>query len=107
MRSPDHVLMVHTDETLYDLGIPPINAYGRIQIEKRAEVSFGVAPASRGEGIGTGMLQALEGDAVELEVQKLVAYVHPGNTASLRAFMRQGYHIGGYPGMVQVEKPLG
>lgn len=70
-----------------------VDAYGRIQVYNEAEVSFGVDPKRRGEGIGTGMLKALEELANEHRVNRLVAYVHPTNAASMRAFAKQGYSL--------------
>ncbi len=105
--SSDHRLLVYEDEIAASLGMPAITAYGRLQREMQAEVSFGVAATARRKGIGGGMLRALEHEALTgFGVQRLVAYVHPGNTASLQAFLHQGYVLGGHPGFVRVEKPL-
>ncbi len=57
-----------------------------------AEVSISVAPAHRGRGYGTAILNAsadLAGHA--LGVAKLVALVLPANAASVRAFAKAGY----------------
>ena len=105
LQDANHLLMVSQDLPL--AGDPhTINAYGRVQREIQGEVSFGVAPAVRRQGIGRGMLQVLETEASSLGIQRLVAYVHPSNEASMRAFMRQGYVLGGNPGFVRVEKGL-
>lgn len=105
-QHPGHVLLVHEDDTLQSLGLVGTNALGRLQQSVQAEVSLGVSPASRGHGVGAGMLRALEQEAVERRVHRLVAYIHPANIPSMRAFMRQGYVLGGNPGFVRVEKPL-
>lgn len=97
-RQSCNLMVVHTGES--------IDAYGRIQYEVQAEVSLGVAPAQRGKGIGGGMLRELEKEAESVGVSRLVAYVHPANTPSMRVFMRQGYVLGGNPGFVRVEKIL-
>ena len=99
LRHGDHTLVVHDTDGLAD-------AYGRIQREIQAEVSFGVAAPARRRGLGGGMLQALETEASSQGVQRLVAYVHPSNEASMRAFMRQGYVLGGNPGFVRLDKTL-
>ena len=82
---PSHRLMVHDNGR--------VTAYGRIQIHRDAEVSFGVAGDARGVGIGRGMLDQLEVHARNARVERLIGYVHPSNIPSMRAFARQGYHI--------------
>jgi RimJ/RimL family protein N-acetyltransferase len=87
LQTPGHYLAVDAE-----LGNPAIvNAYGRIQAYTEAEVSFGVAPAVRGKGIGSTMLCYLEQQAQQRRIQRLVAYVSPANIASMRAFMKNGY----------------
>lgn len=102
-KPPSQHVMLVADDSEVGGGVM---AYGRIQMERQAEVSLGVAPEQRGRGIGSGMLQKLEQEAVEVGVQRLVAYVHPGNTPSLRAFMSQGYVLGGNPGFQRLDKKL-
>ncbi len=101
-----HIMLVYADPDREALNAPVVNAYGRIQLETQAEVSFGVAADSRGKGIGRGMLESLEREGRQAGVQRLVAYVHPGNTPSLRAFMNQGYVLGGNPGFTRLDKKL-
>ena len=100
LHDPHHVLSVHAWRDQI------VDAYGRIQIETQAEVSLGVSEISRRQGIGAGMLQHLEQEAQALGVERLVAYVHPSNIASMRTFMRQGYVLGGHPMFQRLEKPL-
>ena len=92
-------LAVHAPDEL-------VNAYGRIQMERQAEVSLGVAESARRQGIGAGMLTHLEREARRMKIERLVAYVHPSNIASMRTFMRQGYVLGGHPMFQRLEKPL-
>jgi len=70
--------------------------YARMEIDLVGTVSFGVAPAERGRGIGTELLRALD-DAAGNDVSR-AAWVHPSNIPSIRAFLRVGYKIGGEPG---------
>ena len=58
-----------------------------------AEVSITVAPECRGQGWAGPMLEAAHAEAKRLGITHLVATVKPANTASLRAFLRAGYHI--------------
>ena len=64
--------------------------YGRLEFVTEARVSFAVDKAYRGQGIGGYILWALE---QERAGAPLLAYVHPGNTPSLRAFLSQGYTL--------------
>jgi RimJ/RimL family protein N-acetyltransferase len=70
-------------------------AVGQVRVDLRGgagTVSIGIAPAHRGRGIGSAVLQAM---LVEIErdlrVRRLRAVAHAGNTASLRAFERAGF----------------
>ena len=100
LQDPSHYLVVHADPG------HRVNAYGRIQLEQQAEVSLGVDALARRQGIGAGMLQHMEQAARAFGVDRLVAYVHPSNIASMRTFMRQGYVLGGHPMFQRLEKPL-
>ena len=101
LTNPHQYLSVHDRDEQ-----SPVDAYGRIQVEKQAEVSLGVDALARRQGIGAGMLQHLEQVAESFGVDRLVAYVHPSNIASMRTFMRQGYVLGGHPMFQRLEKPL-
>jgi L-amino acid N-acyltransferase YncA len=70
-----------------------VDAYGRIQQSNDSEVSLGVLPEMRGMGLGKGMLQYLEAEARLRRIDRLVAYIAPGNVASLGAFRSQGYYL--------------
>jgi UDP-2,4-diacetamido-2,4,6-trideoxy-beta-L-altropyranose hydrolase len=70
-------------------------AVGQVRVELSDDtgtVSIGIAPAHRGRGIGSAVLDAL---LVEMErdprVNRLRAVAHPRNTASVRAFERVGF----------------
>lgn len=56
-------------------------------------VSIAVAAAKRGQGYAGMMLKLVHAEAVRLGVTRLVAHILPGNTPSLRAFLRAGYEI--------------
>ena len=59
---------------------------------RRAEVRLFVDPKSGGKGYGTEAILLCSRYAFEtLHLHKLYAYVHHGNTASERAFLRAGY----------------
>lgn len=71
-------------------------------------VSISVAPAHRGRGIAAQILMALLGEMrADTTVRKLVALVHPENTASLRAFERARFHDTGQrrQGFMVLEHP--
>jgi RimJ/RimL family protein N-acetyltransferase len=70
-------------------------AVGQVRLdlgEGTGTVSIGVAPAHRGRGIGSAVLQAM---LVEIErdprARRLRAVAHAQNMASLRAFERAGF----------------
>ncbi len=73
---------------------------GQVRVDlddKAGTVSISVAPAHRGRGVGTRMLRALVLEMErDIEVRNLLALVHPENTASLRAFVRVGFHDTGH-----------
>jgi ribosomal-protein-alanine N-acetyltransferase len=58
------------------------------------EIGYGLAPGSRGRGLGTRAVAAL---LEELErsglVREVSAFVHPGNVASRRLLERLGFGI--------------
>jgi RimJ/RimL family protein N-acetyltransferase len=60
----------------------------------RVEIGYGLAPASRGRGLGLRAVAALL-DELEARdgVREVVACVHPGNVASRRLLERLGFHI--------------
>jgi spore coat polysaccharide biosynthesis protein SpsF len=68
---------------------------GTVRVDVRGgvgEVGVAVAPAFRGRGLGTALLEALVTDAgTDPQVVALTAVVHVGNTASVRAFARAGF----------------
>ncbi len=55
------------------------------------ELSLTVAPEHRGQGIGTAIILALRAEAKRVGWTPLIAYIKPGNTASLKAFERAGF----------------
>lgn len=57
-----------------------------------AEVSLTVAPAHRGRGLAAAMLRAIEQQARDLGLARLVASIRPENEASLRAFKAAGWY---------------
>ena len=77
-------------------------AVGIVRVDVRdgsGEVGIAVAPAFRGQGFGTALLEALLADvATDPQVVTLTASVHEGNTASMRAFARVGFHSAGADG---------
>jgi spore coat polysaccharide biosynthesis protein SpsF len=63
------------------------------------EVGIAVSPSFRGQGLGTAILEALLVDvAADPQVVTLIAAVHTGNTASMRAFARVGFVAAGADG---------
>jgi RimJ/RimL family protein N-acetyltransferase len=77
-------------------------AVGTVRVDVRngvGEVGVAVSPAFRGQGLGTALLEALLDDvATDPQVVKLIAAVHAGNTASMRAFARVGFVADGADG---------
>jgi spore coat polysaccharide biosynthesis protein SpsF len=75
---------------------------GTVRVEVRTgvgEVGIAVAPTFRGQGLGTALLEALLEDvAADPQVTVLTASVHTGNTPSMRAFARVGFHAAGHDG---------
>jgi RimJ/RimL family protein N-acetyltransferase len=75
---------------------------GIVRVDVRegvGEVGVAVAPACRGQGLGTALLEALLVDvATDPQVVALTASVHAGNTPSMRAFARVGFHSAGADG---------
>lgn len=64
-------------------------------LPRTPEVCMAVAPASRGRGIGTALLQALAGEAESRGVSALVLNVHLRNSAALRLYMASGFKVAG------------
>ena len=81
---------VFVAEWPYGVNEPVPVGYGRLEFVTEARVSFAVAEDFRGKGVGKEILGTLEENRLGAP---LVAYVHPGNTASLRAFLSQGYTL--------------
>src|SRR5438309_4874530 len=79
-----HAIFIAQDDPLTKIG------YGRLEFVTEARVSFAVEEGRRGEGIGAKILGELERASRGVP---LVAYVHPGNYPSLRAFARCGYRL--------------
>ena len=79
-----HAIFIAEDGPLTKVG------YGRLEFVTEARVSFAVEEGRRGEGIGQRILGELERASRGVP---LVAYVHPGNYPSLRAFARCGYRL--------------
>jgi spore coat polysaccharide biosynthesis protein SpsF len=75
---------------------------GIVRVDVRGgvgEVGIAVAPGFRGQGLGTALLEALLADvATDPQVVALAAAVHVGNTPSMRAFARVGFHTAGADG---------
>ena len=60
----------------------------------RVEIGYGLAPASRGHGLGTRAVAALLDElAATGAVRDVVACVHPGNVASRRLLERLGFEL--------------
>jgi|tagenome__1003787_1003787.scaffolds.fasta_scaffold20984914_5 spore coat polysaccharide biosynthesis protein SpsF len=81
-------------------------AVGTVRVDVRGgrgEVGVAVAPGFRGQGLGTALLEALLADVgADPQVLALTASVHEGNTASMRAFARVGFHPAGADGDFRV-----
>jgi UDP-2,4-diacetamido-2,4,6-trideoxy-beta-L-altropyranose hydrolase len=86
---------------------------GQVRVDMAAgtgTVSVGIAPAHRGRGIGSAVLQAM---VIEIEretvARELRAIVNADNPASIRAFERAGFHRGGRdePGFLVLERSVG
>lgn len=95
---PTHCLWVAVESDGQVIG------YGRTKIRTVGTVSFGVDKNSRGRGVGTALLQAVDEGAKLMNVVQQ-AWVHPSNIASIRAFLKLGYRLGGEPAYQLLEKP--
>ncbi len=63
---------------------------------QEAEISYSVAAAERGKGIGTLLIQTAVSYAGNLSgIRTLTAEVLPDNTASRRIFEKCGFHLSG------------
>lgn len=56
-----------------------------------ATISINVGPHTRGKGLGTATLQAANAEAEKLGFARIIAFIRPSNTASVRAFTTAGY----------------
>ena len=79
------------------------NPVGRLYLERKIDehgiVDISLLAEYRGQGFGTALLEALLLDvASDPQVVTLTASVHEGNTASMRAFARVGFHPAGADG---------
>ena len=60
----------------------------------RVEIGYGLAPASRGRGLGTRAVAALLDELASTgAVREVIACVHPGNVASKRLLERLGFDV--------------
>jgi RimJ/RimL family protein N-acetyltransferase len=84
------------------VGVVQGELVGTVRVDVRAgvgEVGIAVAPACRGQGLGTALLEALLDDvAADPQVVALTASIHVGNTPSMRAFARVGFVPNGADG---------
>ena len=84
------------------VGVVQGELVGTVRVDVRGglgEVGIAVAPAFRGQGLGTALLEALLDDvASDPQVIALTASIHVGNTPSMRAFARVGFGASGSDG---------
>ena len=85
--------------------------YGQVRLDPAgpggAELSVTLAPRARGRGLAAPLLIEAAGRALaEPAVERLVAFVKPGNDASLRAFGRAGFRPAGEDdaGLLRLER---
>ena len=97
LRDPTHGMWVAEESDGQVIG------YGRTKIRSVGTVSFGVDKNHRGRGVGTELLQVVDRWAKVLRVDQQ-AWVHPSNIASVRAFLKLGYRLGGEPAYQLLEK---
>lgn len=77
---------IHTGEILGGGTFRHLEAKGAI-----VEIGYWVYPHARGRGIATRMARALAEHAFELGIQRVVAYVNVGNSASEQVLARAGF----------------
>ena len=69
--------------------------YGRPAYDRTCEVSIYLAPAQRGRGLGTELLDRCIRHAPALGVLTLLGFIFSHNTPSLRLFEKQGFSLWG------------
>lgn len=69
------------------------------------EIHFALVAADRGRGWGSRLLEEGRRVAKELGYQHVVARVDTPNTASIRAFLREGYSVAS-PGTLMLERDI-
>jgi ribosomal protein S18 acetylase RimI-like enzyme len=100
LAKPDTLLLLAAlDGTLVGYGLAHVMAAGETWVadtwrtgERIGEIeSLAVLPDYRGNGIGSQLLGALEGELDAMGVRDLVLGVLPGNDAAIRLYSRHGY----------------
>lgn len=65
---------------------------GRLDLEKEGvKISYSISPNCRKQGLGTQLIAKLEEKAIELEEEKVIAFVKYENDASRRIFQKLGF----------------
>jgi ribosomal protein S18 acetylase RimI-like enzyme len=93
------LLLAHVDGELAGYGLAHVLAVGETWIPDTWETgaaigeveSLSVAPAHRGAGIGSALLEALEAALREQGVEDLIIGALPGNDGAVRLYERRGY----------------
>ena len=94
LTSPrEHLTVIEESNNLYGIKPQPGRVVGYSRIQEVGVVSLALEPGMRGHGLGTMLLLDAENTARQAKLRGLLAVIHPGNTGSLRAFMRAGYAV--------------
>lgn len=109
IREEDHRLWWETripsryDRLLVSEVAGIVVGYARATPITYTEVSVGVTPSVRNHGIGQELVHAVE---VNHSGARLLARVHPSNTASLALFRKSGFHFEEHPSFLRLWKSL-
>lgn len=89
LQDPGCTFLIVTDEEDRPVGQVRFDRTG----EGVVEIDIGVAPSSRGQGLGPRVLKLAceELPAVSRRVRRVVAAIRPGNKASIRTFEKAGF----------------
>ncbi|HIO64400.1 MAG TPA: N-acetyltransferase [Dehalococcoidia bacterium] len=80
------------------IGMEGAERVGMVRLDQTKEdfvVSLNVAPSVRGRGLGPQLLVAIETASKGMGANKLVAYIRPDNSPSVRCFEAVGYTLAG------------
>lgn len=90
-----------------ELAGSPVGTIRFDDLDDTSEISITVSPESRGQGMGTGLLEvADEWARMELGLDRIIARIKETNPASIAIFKKSGYQVTEYGEVLSLVKYL-